>query len=810
MPEILFKTMSISTNFYFLICLCFGFSVVAQNGKITGNIKYEGNEPASNVLVFLQGTQKSAFSDDNGNYIIENVPSGKYTLETNTEEAENQFLNIDISTTSKTVNITLKKKKSVDLSEVLINVKTEKQKIETEGFTVNVIETKKAGLRNLQTNELLNRSAGVKIRQNGGLGSDVVYNINGLSGNSVRIFIDGIPISSYGSSFNLNSIPPSIIERIEVYKGVVPGHLSDDALGGAINVILKKGNRNNFNASASYGSFNTSQVVFSGLYRFEKSGFTVKGSAFSNYTDNNYEVWGNTVYNILPNGRYDYIRTKRLQDAFQSVGSVAEVGYTNVKWADNFFVGFTSSDSYKEVQHGTFMSTPYKGRFLKSDAKLFNLTYNKKNLFVKGLEFNFQGLYGERNRIVNDTVKWNYDWNGDLSLNLNGKPIIRPLGAQQGAPTISNIKREVGNIRTGLYYDINKHHRILLNYTLSIVNREDDDEMKSVLERKFIGTRDLVKNIGAFNYEFTAHENRLKASIFTKYYQQTIERMNPVVQTINNVRTRVEDIVDSNQSIMGYGAAISYAISQKVTLLTSVEKAVRLPNENEVFGDSGDNISENPFIKPEISNNLNVGFRFGQLRYKKHQLLIVTNGFIRDITDRIGVTIQTALNTNIQTLPFVNQGNVKSKGIDLEFNYTFADNLNIILGVSKYELTTMVQGFKYDLPNEPFFNANFSAQYSLGDLIVKNSQFNVYYNFMFVDSFNYNRSLYSNTSGTEAFEVPKQYLQDVGLSYVFPNKKFIASFDAKNIFDKQAYDNMGVQNPGRSFYLKLNYVINNF
>ncbi|MFD2907960.1 TonB-dependent receptor domain-containing protein [Flavobacterium ardleyense] len=794
---------------YFYLILCFSFSSFAQNTTLKGSIQFEGNEPASNVLVFLQGTTKSAVTDENGNYIINNVPYGNYILETSSIEANKKTVAVKFNATTKNVNIIIERATSVELNEVVVKVTTEKTKIETKGFAVNVIETKAAAVRNVQTNELLSKTVGVRIRQNGGLGSAVNYNINGMSGNSVRIFIDGIPISTYGSSFDLNSIPPSIIDRIEVYKGVVPGHLSDDALGGAINVVLKKGVRNTFNASASYGSFNTSQVNFNGLYRFKESGFTIKTSFFNNYSDNDYEVWGKTVYNILPNGRYDYIKAKRLQDAFRSTGSVVEVGFTDVKWADNFFIGYTSSDSYKEVQHGTFMSTPYKGRFLRSDAALMSLTYNKKDLFVKGLEFNFHGLYGERNRIVSDTVKWNYDWNGNLSLDLNGQPIPRS-GAQQGAPTLSNIKREVGAIRTGISYEFNANHKFLLNYTMSIVNREDDDEMKSVLERKFIGTRDLNKNIGALTYELTAHENRLKASVFSKYYQQRIERMNPKVQNINGVPTRVEDVVSSDKNVMGYGGAFSYAVLPMVTLLTSAEKAVRLPTENEVFGDSGDNISENPNIKAETSKNYNLGFRFGKFKFKKHELVISANGFIRDITDRIGTPVQTAINTNIQTLPFVNQGNVKSKGIDLEFNYSYNNNLNITMGASKFELTTVTGGIKYDLPNEPFLNANVSAQYSFKDVFAKKSQLNLFYNFMFVDTFNYNRKLYSNTAGTDFFNVPEQFIQDAGVSYVFPKKNFIASFDAKNMFNKQSYDNMGVQKPGRAFYLKLNYIINNF
>lgn len=801
--------MSFSSYCSFIVCLLFGLSVWGQDGKITGTVSFEDGKPVVGALVFLKGHQKQAITNESGYYVINNVAYGNYTLEISSVDSEKHTAKVTVKNSETTLNSKLKRINS-QLKEVVIQKKSVKREIESKGFAVNVVETKAASLRNLQTNELLDRTVGVRIRQNGGLGSDVVYNINGMSGNAIKIFIDGIPISTYGSSFDLNSIPPAMIERIEVYKGVVPGHLSDDALGGAINVILKKGARNNFNVSASYGSFNTSQVNFSGLYRFKESGFTIKTSAFSNYSDNDYEVWGKTVYNILPNGRYDYIKAKRLQDAYRSVGSVVEVGFTDVKWADRFFIGYTSSDSYKEIQHGTFMSTPYKGRFMNSDSGLMSLTYNKKDLFVKGLEFNFHGLYGERNRTVNDTVKWNYDWNGNLSLDLNGNPIPRPSGAQQGAPTIANIKREVSSVRTGLSYEINDNHKFLLNYTLSRVNREDDDEMKSVLERRFMGTRDLNKSISALTYEFTALDDRLKTSVFGKYYQQKIERMNPTVQTIDGVPTRVENVVSSNKNVTGYGTAISFAALPMVTVLSSAEKAVRLPSENEVFGDAGDNIVENPSIKPETSKNFNLGFKFGTFKYGKHDFTISTNGFVRRITDRIGVLMQTAANTNVQALPYVNQGNVKSKGIDFEVNYTFDRNLNIIMSASKFELTSVIDGKKYDIPNEPFFNANVSAQYSFRNVINKGSQLNVFYNFMFVDTFNFNRKLYGNTGGLDFFDVPEQFIQDAGLSYIFPNKKFIASFDVKNIFNKQAYDNMGVQKPGRAFYLKLNYVINNF
>ena len=796
---------------YFIFCLFIVLSTMAQNRTVNGNIILDQNKPATDVLVLLQGTQKSAITDEFGDFTIDNVDFGNYIIETFSEEASALQQEIVVNPTMGKISIKLKRKKTEELEEVVINTISEKRKIENKGFAVSVIETKTAGLRNLQTNELLDRTAGVRIRQNGGLGSEVNYNINGLSGNAVRIFIDGIPISTYGSSFDLNSIPPSMIERIEVYKGVVPGYLSDDSLGGAINIVLKNSFRNNFNVSASYGSFNTAQTSFSGLYRMEKSGFTVKASGFLNYSDNNYEVWGKNVYNILPNGQLDNVRTKRYNDMFRSKGGVVQVGFTDVKWADNFFVGITTSDSHKQVQHGTFMTTPYKGRFLDSDATLLNLAYSKKNIVVKGLDFTFNGIYGERNRTINDTVKWNYNWFGEKSLDLNGNPILRPQGAQQGAPTIANIKRKVGTIRSGLSYSFSDNHKILLNHLYSVVDRTDDDEIKSVLERKFFGTRDLAKNISSLSYEFTALENKLRSSIFGKYYQQKIERMNPIVQSIDGVPTRVEDIVSSTVNSHGYGIAVSYAILPQLAILASAERSIRLPSENEVFGDMGDNISENPNIRPELSKNFNLGTKLGKFTFKDNDITLSLNGFIRDITDRIGTPVQTSLNSNVQTLPFVNQGNAKSTGFDLELNYTFKRNLNITLNASKFELTTKdVYGNKFEIPNEPFFTTNANIQYSIKNIINEKSQLNLYYHFMFVDTFSYIRKLYSNTSGTAFFDIPTQYLHDFGASYIFPSKKYIVSFDAKNIFNQQVFDNMAVQKPGRAFYLKFNYILNNF
>ncbi|TLP71772.1 TonB-dependent receptor [Maribacter sp. ACAM166] len=783
-------------------------------GIISGMVSDASGKPLPYTSVLLEGLKLGVLTDDYGAYTIGKVPLGKQKVIVSYIGFSTRSKNFEVSISASDIEINFTLLENVEnLDEVMVNGKTKETELETAGFAVNAIKTEEASLRNIQTNELLNSTVGVKIRQNGGLGSDVTYSLNGLSGNSVRIFIDGIPISTYGSSFNLNSIPPSMIKNIEVYKGVVPGHLADDALGGAINIVLHKDVKTNFNASVSYGSFNTLQTSVNGLYRFKESGFTVKASLFHNYSDNDYTVSGRSVVVTGLGGVQTPITAKRFNDAYRSTGGMAKIGYTDVKWADQFFIGITGSDDYKEVQHGAFMTiTPYKDRFLESDALLASLNYQKKNIFTKGLDVNINGLYGKRNRAVNDTVAWAYSWNGERAIDFRGDEYQYTWGSQQeGGPTLAKIKRKVASIRTGVSYAINDQHKVLLNHVYSCIDRKDSDALRSVLENTFQGTRDLHKNIYAVTYELTAFEEKLKASLFGKHYQQKTISNDPTIETDTNGNdVVVDEIISSNKKYNGYGFAASYTISPNITLLTSAEKAIRLPNETEVFGNDGDNVVANSSIGPESSNNYNLGFRFGTFNIKKHEFTISTNVFTRNIKDRIGLPIETSLNIDDELIVYVNQGSGTSKGIDAQLNYTYKNNFGLNFNVSRFDLKIINQGIEIDVPNTPFFTMNGGLRYSFKDLIQKKSQLNLFYNIYFTNEFSYLTSQGTNIVGSEFFEVPQQLAQDFGLSYAFPNNKFVMSFDIKNIFNEPVYDNLSVQKPGRAFYLKLNYTINKF
>lgn len=450
---------------------------------------------------------------------------------------------------------------------------------------------------------------------------------------------------------------------------------------------------------------------------------------------------------------------------------------------------------------------PYKDRFLESDARLANITYQKKDLFTAGLDINVNGLYGKRNRIVSDTQPWAYSWNGERAIDFRGNEYKYPWRSQQeGGPTLANINRNVASARTGVSYAISDNHRVLLNHVFSSVDRIDSDVLRSILENTFRGTRDLQKNIISVTYEVNALDDRLKANVFGKYYQQTTVNIDPEV---NEETNEIEDdITRANTNDEGYGFTLSYALFPTLTLLTSAEKAFRLPNESEVFGNDGDNVVANPSIRPELSNNYNLGVRFGTFHIDQHDFTVSTNLFTRNIKDRIGLPIETSLNVNDETILYENQGNGTSNGFDSQLDYRYNNNFGLTFTISRFDLKIVNRGVEIDVPNTPFFTMNGSLRYSFKDFIQKNSRLNLFYTLYFTDEFSYLVPQGSNTVGDEFFKIPQQLAQDVGLSYVFPRNNLIMSFDIKNIFDEPVFDNLSVQKPGRAFYLKLNYRIN--
>jgi outer membrane cobalamin receptor len=798
--------------------LFFHFNVCGQTGRLSGKVSDNNGSAIDGATVQIKSLKRIVPTDENGRYEFKDLLFGTYVLEIGSIGSQPHSVKININKATVFHNIILDRDTELRLNEVAVLGKTEKKKIETSGFAVNVIETKEASLRNLQTNELLDRTVGVRVRQNGGLGSTVEYNLNGMSGRSVGVFIDGIEISTYGSSFNLNNIPPAMVERIEVYKGVLPSHLSGDYMGGAINVILKKDvSINNITASVSYGSFNTYQADASGMCRNTKNGFTAKASGFYTYSDNNYEMWGKFSKFVESNGAVQrYYRAKRFNDSYKSLGGRFELGFTNVKWADAFLLGYNGSTTDNEIPHGQVMARPYVGRTSEARANVFSLNYSKKNLLIDGLDLSVNGVYSDRDTYLQDTVGYVYNWDGNYRLDFNKQPMYNPGRGQQGVDVMTNINRKITTVRSNLSYSVFSGHRLSINHVYYTVDRNDDNLLETVASGALKQVSDVSKNVTALNYEAQVLQDKLKTNVFVKYYQQNVAKSTHSVSVSNGTNTLNTTAEKGKADAIGYGFAALYTLRPRFILIGSAERAVRMPGETEILGDPNENVIPNFGIRAEVSKNYNLGFRLGTFEFEKHKFSISGNAFSRNVKDRIVRQTSTqASDQEQETAPYMNLGKSRAQGFEGELGYIYDNRLNVMFTLSKFN-SVFVQGDQSvtgqrmtqfegkQLPNEPFFTMNGNVQYRLDNVVQKKSVLNLFYNFGYVAPFG------TAFFTSEWYTTPAQFSHDLGTNYRFPNRKFVVSLDAKNIFNSEIYDNFGVQKPGRAFYIKLNYSINQF
>ena len=774
------------------------------SGKVTSSV----SEIVSYATVHLKGTTRGCMTDDYGGYSIQ-APAGDYTIVVSMIGFETVEQPISLINGEKTnLDIIIEEKTSL-LNEIVITGNNEADLLKKKGFAVNMVSGGSLNLQSVQATELLDKTAGVRIRQSGGAGSKIDYNINGLSGNSVRVFINGISIRNYGSSFSLSSIPSEQIERIEVYKGVVPAHLSEDALGGAINVILKQNlSVNNLRASYSYGSFNTQQMSVDGSYKEQKTGLTFDGSVYYNATDNDYKVWGDQIYiTDVDTWKLNYIKAKRFHDGYESYGFRGNIGFTDVKWADSFMVGLLYSDMNKDVQHGGTMEVVYGNRRTGQQTKMASLKYDKKDFLLENLDVYSVASYTHSNRWVVDTIPDMYYWNGERLWNEDQQSYYKwnRGGGEAGIATLAdNLEKSVA-YRMNVSYAPHPQHQFHVNYFFNNFSRDINDPLLPQAEQALTDTRNMAKHIWGGTYENEWLDGRLKSFVFFKHYMQSVSLADPVKTGNSYVVTEVDRTVNHN----GYGAGIVYELFPKVLLQSSYEHALRLPESNELLGNKSENINATYQLEPEKSHNINLGLLLGTFNWKRHSMKGDINFFMRDIFDMI----QRGETSTDGYYGYENLGKVLSKGFDAEFNYEYDNKLFLTYGVSvfnaRFNLQYNENGEEYSyykdrLRNAPYFTMNTGAEYVWTSVLQKDSRLRLNYQFGYVNKFYKN---WESIGGENKAIIPTQDVHNLGAIYTFPDKKISVGLNAKNIFNKQVFDNWALQKPGRSFHVKISYRI---
>lgn len=150
-----------------------------------------------------------------------------------------------------------------------IQLKESVQKIET--ISKEKIASK--GASNLR--EVLNTE--LNFRTNNGHVNETAINLNGLSGNHVKIMIDGVPIEGrLNGNIDISHINMNNIEKIEIIDGPTSVAYGTNALAGTINLITKKSQSKKFTIQAKSFYESIGQYNFSGSIGFKHNKNTYK------------------------------------------------------------------------------------------------------------------------------------------------------------------------------------------------------------------------------------------------------------------------------------------------------------------------------------------------------------------------------------------------------------------------------------------------------------------------------------------------------------------------------------------------------
>lgn len=208
-----------------------------SNTVIQGTVTDDTGNPVPGVNVAFPQLNRGAYTKSDGSYIINNLPTGTYTLVFSYVGYENQ-----------NKEVTLEKGETVTLDVSLQRTLIQEETITVTGtpYASDPLTTPadvdvltgdtKFSKQQTSLGASLDELAGVSSISTGSqMGKPV---IRGLSGSRVRVLDDGVSMDyqQYGVRHGPN-VDPFTSERIEVVRGAASVQYGSDALGGAVNVI---------------------------------------------------------------------------------------------------------------------------------------------------------------------------------------------------------------------------------------------------------------------------------------------------------------------------------------------------------------------------------------------------------------------------------------------------------------------------------------------------------------------------------------------------------------------------------------------
>lgn len=625
--------------------------------------------------------------------------------------------------------------------------------------------------------DLLKDVPGVQINSDGGQGMKRAQ-IRGEDSFRTLVMIDGQKIAEHKSmSGSPMLIDPSMVERIEVIKGPASVLYGSDAIGGAINIITKKGGNKPFEAEVSAGMDNAS------------NGKTAAASIYGGINGWHYRLG-------LAHESGDNLRTPAGKAPYTEFSSFGANGYLAYDISENATVGmtldhfdmdfmsgsmlpgysnfFVNVPKWKRDKVGIFTDIKNLNEYLtRIRVDAFYQTSNKQmqnHIAVTGMPFMID------NFADNDLDQYGISIQTDWQLGENNYLVAGYEFNYDDLDATSSVlavaPRNMGGmgIHKGTYYTSSGI------YQGSMSTHAVFASMESMLPY------DLTLTYGA---RYTYVKTDMDKSYGVKTYAQGSNASKGPIVTSTPGSQHNDRVV--------FNAGISYSGIDDLVLRALWSQGFRSPLLQERYipssmgNTSMGQILGNPDLKPETSDNFEIG-----ARYQKGGFMLDTAAFLSLADDYIA-----AVSISRSEQQYDNMAEAKTFGIELSTSYQIGETgfTPYINGTWMRRQYTNEDGFKTYKTSTPEFIARYGVRWEgerngLGlrtDLYAKSLTASEYDDGG--DNYRLGGATTLNLTAGVSFGAQKQFSFDAGIY---------------NIFDKKYQEMQSIYEPSRYFSVKLN------
>ena len=658
------------------------------------------------------------------------------------------------------------------LEEVMVTTATKTEK-NIEGVSASIIviteeEIQKTGASTLD--KILEKVPSINAQYgrfpHPSASSKASISLRGMGANGTLILVDGKRLSGETESpYEMTRITASMIERIEIVKGSMSTLYGSDAIGGVINIITKKVDKNVSTLDLKYGSNGDGDAVNKNV------NFTNRGSVDKLRYKINTSIDDTTPYKI--NKSYT-------QQAINPSSGADLNGNSLDNISGNYDVTYKDEATVKTI--GTRLEYDFSDNFT-AGLDLSYFTEDREGQYLGNTSATSGGLITntpvnseDKNRRIDISSDFKYLINDDLSMNTK---VYR-----------SYYKKR--NYTDPLTFDGATNTKFSANVTIDTL----ESDLTYILNDSNIITTGLeyrkeTRDSGAINPDASSSEFITKVVNYKSLFIQDEIEISDTLNAI--IGTRYDNISNADNKIT-LQAGLVKEIAEDTSIRANYAQGYRTPDIAELYVVSmyykgakryGSEVintikTESYDLKPEQSQTFELS-----LSNKYENLSSVFTIFNNKVKDKIDLVSYNDSSSSTKYYTSENIDQVDIKGAEVSFDYDL--NKDIDLGLNATYLKTEDESTGKELTYTPDISASFSVNYKITNDLNTNLMLR------------YIGEQYSNSTNTE--QTNNYTLVDLVAQYQI-NKNIEYYLGVDNIFNKEVDEEIGT-NVGSYYFTGL-------